>query len=73
MGVCYEGDCWGHNVYTTDGSNGVQHGLRRCAGKWGDCCDLKGRCGSGEAFCGEGNCQMGECDGREISLEDIRT
>ncbi|KAH6696892.1 hypothetical protein F5X68DRAFT_272008 [Plectosphaerella plurivora] len=61
-GVCYEGDCWGHRIFTTDCLCGVNHGLRRCRGKWGDCCSIDGHCGDGEAFCGEGNCMMGACD-----------
>ncbi|KAI1111929.1 carbohydrate-binding module family 50 [Nemania sp. NC0429] len=60
-GTCYEGYCAGHRVYTTDGTCGYRHGYRRCAGKWGDCCNMDGKCGTGEAFCGWGTCSSGNC------------
>lgn len=60
-GTCYEGSCLGDKVYSTDGTCGVQHGRRRCAGKWGDCCNLDGKCGSGTDFCGWMKCQSGNC------------
>ncbi|KAI8952346.1 hypothetical protein F4801DRAFT_577509 [Xylaria longipes] len=60
-GTCYEGYCLGDKVYSTDGTCGPQHGKRRCAGKWGDCCNMNGKCGTGTDFCGWGNCQSGNC------------
>jgi len=60
-GICYEGACWGHKTFTTDGTCGHQNEGRQCAGKWGDCCGVDGLCGSGEAFCAETNCQSGNC------------
>lgn len=61
-GVCYEGFCAGHTVYTTDGTCGYDYDYSQCAGKWGDCCSFQeGRCGTGPDFCGEGRCQSGNC------------
>lgn len=60
-GICYEGSCPGHTVYTTDGKCGKDYGYSICTGKWGECCSIDGNCGSGEAFCGLGNCQLGNC------------
>ncbi|KAI0418175.1 hypothetical protein F5X98DRAFT_122062 [Xylaria grammica] len=40
---------------------GYQHGKRRCAGKWGDCGNMDGKCGTGTDFCGWGKCQSGNC------------
>ena len=60
-GTCYEGACAGDRVYSTDGTCGIAHGNRLCIGKWGDCCNLNGTCGTGEAFCGTSVCQMGNC------------
>lgn len=62
VGTCYSGACfpWASR-YSLDGKCGAQHnGLHR-GGKWGSCCHVNGTCGSGEAFCGEGNCQSGDC------------
>ncbi|KAI1377844.1 hypothetical protein F4677DRAFT_413698 [Hypoxylon crocopeplum] len=61
-GTCYEGVCFGHRVYTTDGKCGYKHGNGQCAGKWGDCCSIDGECGTGEDFCGEGRCSSGNCN-----------
>ncbi|EAQ83669.1 hypothetical protein CHGG_10073 [Chaetomium globosum CBS 148.51] len=61
-GTCYEGACFGDVEYSTDGTCGWQHGSRKCAGKWGDCCHHNGTCGTGTAFCAKGNCQSGNCD-----------
>lgn len=61
-GTCYEGNCLGDKVYTTDGKCGFQHDQKLCAGKWGDCCNFYGKCGSGDAFCGINNCQSGGCE-----------
>ncbi|KAF6837098.1 hypothetical protein CMUS01_05151, partial [Colletotrichum musicola] len=61
-GTCYEGDCVGDTVYSTDGTCGPNHGRRVCAGRWGTCCNNDGRCGSGDDFCGLFNCQDGDCD-----------
>lgn len=60
-GVCYEGTCHGHSIFSTDGLCGAQHGYRGCAGKWGNCCSAEGKCGSGPDFCGTG-CQLGMCN-----------
>ncbi|KAH6619420.1 hypothetical protein B0J18DRAFT_492231 [Chaetomium sp. MPI-SDFR-AT-0129] len=60
-GTCYEGACVGDKVYSTDGTCGKDYGDRLCAGKWGDCCNLNGTCGTGEAYCGLTVCQMGNC------------
>lgn len=60
-GICYEGDCPGHEVFSTDGKCGPEHGNRRCGGHWGDCCNLKGECGRGEAFCRPDGCAFGKC------------
>ncbi|KAI1398617.1 hypothetical protein F4819DRAFT_498603 [Hypoxylon fuscum] len=57
-GTCYEGTCPGHRVYTTDGKCGRDQGNRLCAGKWGDCCNMDGDCGTGEDFCDEGRCHF---------------
>ena len=61
-GTCYEGLCAGDRVYSTDGTCGYDYGDRLCAGKWGDCCNRHGRCGTGDSFCGESVCQSGNCD-----------
>ncbi|KAF9878670.1 hypothetical protein CkaCkLH20_03570 [Colletotrichum karsti] len=60
-GTCYEGICPGHTVYTTDGKCSLAHGMQQCAGKWGDCCNMDGECGTGTDFCGLGKCQLGNC------------
>ncbi|KAJ3496106.1 hypothetical protein NLG97_g2910 [Lecanicillium saksenae] len=63
-GVCYEGACWGHKRFTTDGTCGSQNQDRKCAGKWGDCCSIDGKCGTGPDFCGIEKCQSGNCEGQ---------
>ncbi|KAH7024401.1 uncharacterized protein B0I36DRAFT_294999 [Microdochium trichocladiopsis] len=60
-GTCYEGACLGDKVYSTDGTCGLEHGGRQCAGRWGDCCRRDGQCGTGEDFCAAGRCQSGNC------------
>ena len=61
-GICYEGTCPGDRVYSTDGTCGKRgDDWRMCAGKWGDCCNLDGRCGTGEDFCSICTCSMGNC------------
>ncbi|KAH8698048.1 hypothetical protein GQ44DRAFT_744344 [Phaeosphaeriaceae sp. PMI808] len=60
-GTCYEGLCPGDKVYSTDGTCGYQNGNRFCAGKWGDCCNSDGKCGTGSSFCGVDSCQSGNC------------
>ena len=60
-GTCYEGACAGDKVYSTDGTCGLTYRNRLCAGLQGDCCNQLGRCGTGEAFCGIDNCQLGNC------------
>lgn len=61
-GTCYEGACAGDRVYSTDGTCGYMHDNRLCAGRQGDCCHQNGTCGTGEAFCGNDNCQAGNCN-----------
>lgn len=41
-GTCYEGACDGDLIYSTDGTCGQDHGLRSCAGRWGNCCSIGG-------------------------------
>lgn len=60
-GTCYEGTCLGDDIYSTDNTCGYEHGHRRCAGKWGDCCGIQGRCGTGSAFCSKQVCLSGNC------------
>lgn len=60
-GICYNGACAGDKVYSTDGTCGPNHGYRRCAGPWGDCCHFNGTCGTGESFCDVQFCQSGNC------------
>ncbi|KAK1829982.1 hypothetical protein QBC39DRAFT_243621, partial [Podospora conica] len=60
-GICYEGACRGHDVFTTDGTCGYQNEHRRCVGKWGDCCNVDGKCGTGWDFCENEQCQSGNC------------
>ncbi|CEJ93721.1 hypothetical protein VHEMI09292 [[Torrubiella] hemipterigena] len=62
-GTCYEGICFGHKWYTTDGLCGENHNESRCRGKWGDCCSIDGKCGSGADFCSKSRCYSGKCDG----------
>ncbi|KAH8174083.1 CFEM domain-containing protein [Sarocladium implicatum] len=71
-GICYEGICPGHDVYTTDGKCGYQNNNRLCAGKWGDCCNFDGECGTGSSYCGTGNCQAGKCT-EDIQREALRS
>ncbi|TIC91062.1 hypothetical protein CH35J_011147 [Colletotrichum higginsianum] len=51
-GICYEGYCLGDTIYSTDGTCGRDYGNRDCVGRWGSCCSMDGRCGTGDAFCG---------------------
>jgi hypothetical protein len=60
-GTCYVGACPGDKIWSTDGTCGYEHGNRRCAGKWGNCCSKEDRCGTGEDFCATGRCQSGKC------------
>ncbi|OAL54647.1 hypothetical protein IQ07DRAFT_628421 [Pyrenochaeta sp. DS3sAY3a] len=60
-GTCFEGGCLGDKSYSTDGTCGSQHGDRLCAGKWGDCCNFEGKCGTGASFCSLTSCQSGNC------------
>lgn len=52
-------------MYSTDGTCGLNHGLRLCAGKWGDCCNLDGVCGTGDDFCATSVCVFGNCARRD--------
>jgi hypothetical protein len=61
-GTCYSGGCWGFpSKYSMDGRCGKQNKNLLCGGKWGDCCSIEGRCGSGKSFCDSGKCQSGNC------------
>jgi len=51
----------GGKNWSTDGTCGHAHGPRKCAGIWGHCCDLDGRCGTGEDFYGMGRFRSGDC------------
>jgi hypothetical protein len=44
-----------------DGKCGFQHNNLLCGGKWGDCCNREGVCGTGEGFCSNSRCQTGNC------------
>ncbi|KAH8904975.1 hypothetical protein BR93DRAFT_882330, partial [Coniochaeta sp. PMI_546] len=59
--TCYEGACLGDRVYSIVGTCGSLHGDRLCVGKWGNCCSLEGRCGTGPDYCGQKVCQSGSC------------
>ncbi|KAI6091580.1 hypothetical protein F4821DRAFT_226441 [Hypoxylon rubiginosum] len=44
-----------------------QNWTSTCIGsQWGNCCGIGGYCGTGEDYCGPGNCQEGSCDGAPI-------
>ncbi|KAH7407055.1 hypothetical protein DE146DRAFT_607491 [Phaeosphaeria sp. MPI-PUGE-AT-0046c] len=61
-GTCYSGACLGFpSEYSMDGNCGKQNKGLRCGGKWGSCCSVAGKCGTGEAFCGVNQCQSGNC------------
>ncbi|KAL0934897.1 uncharacterized protein CTRU02_209488 [Colletotrichum truncatum] len=60
-GNCHSGACEGGNIWSLDGRCGWRHRGLGCAGRWGDCCNLEGLCGTGDEFCGVGNCDMGNC------------
>ncbi|KAI0377233.1 hypothetical protein F5Y04DRAFT_190452 [Hypomontagnella monticulosa] len=62
-GICYEGDCKSAALdnITLDGKCGPKNGDKICGGKWGDCCNFSGDCGSGADFCGDGKCESGNC------------
>ncbi|KAF0316728.1 hypothetical protein GQ607_016070 [Colletotrichum asianum] len=68
-GTCWEGICWGHKVYTTDGTCGYANGNRKCAGKQGTYCSIYGRCGRYDDFCGAGICQSGDCESQQPHLD----
>ncbi|KAI0901421.1 hypothetical protein F4806DRAFT_489897 [Annulohypoxylon nitens] len=53
---------------STSGTCGAQQNwTNTCIGsQWGDCCGVGGYCGTGEDYCGLGNCQEGTCDGAPI-------
>lgn len=61
-GTCYGGACVGDpNLYSLDGECGPSTGNLICTGKWGECCNYGGLCGSGSDFCSKANCQSGAC------------
>ncbi|KAK3682884.1 hypothetical protein B0T22DRAFT_494504 [Podospora appendiculata] len=61
-GTCFEGHCEGADVYSIDGAScGQNHGGLKCGGKWGDCCNFDGKCGTGPNFCDKGKCESGNC------------
>lgn len=70
-GTCHSGACEGGNIWSLDGRCGWRHKGLGCAGKWGDCCNLEGLCGTGEEFCGVGKCDMGNCTKVEEPLPPI--
>ncbi|KAI0008467.1 hypothetical protein F4779DRAFT_641840 [Xylariaceae sp. FL0662B] len=53
---------------SSNGQCGAQQNwTSTCIGsQWGDCCAVGGYCGTGEDYCGLGNCQEGACDGAPI-------
>ncbi|CAD6447522.1 deedc29b-f137-4857-90c2-01960bb5913f [Sclerotinia trifoliorum] len=61
-----------HTKPSTNGLCGVQQNwTNTCVGsQWGNCCGSGGYCGSGEDYCGEGNCQEGSCDGGQVYSTD---
>ncbi|KAL7628811.1 hypothetical protein AAE478_000326 [Parahypoxylon ruwenzoriense] len=62
-GTCYEGACASATEYnyTLDGNCGPKYGDQKCGGKWGDCCNFGGVCGTGPDFCHDGKCESGNC------------
>jgi hypothetical protein len=48
-----------------DGKCGSKNGNLKCGGRWGDCCSLDGKCGTGKEFCVDKTCQSGNCDSRK--------
>jgi len=60
-GTCFEGACLGAKVYAIDGKCGPKNNNLLCGGRWGDCCNFAGVCGTGASFCGKGNCESGNC------------
>ena len=60
-GTCYEGICPGAKIYSIEGQCGPKNSNLLCGGKWGDCCNFDGVCGTGEDFCGKGVCESGNC------------
>ncbi|KAF1942657.1 hypothetical protein EJ02DRAFT_308073, partial [Clathrospora elynae] len=61
-GTCFSGACQGFpSEYSMDGKCGYQNNMLLCGGKWGTCCGIAGKCGTGEAFCGVGKCQNCNC------------
>lgn len=72
FGVCYDGLGPGHTVFTTDGTCGYQNLHRRCAGKWGDCCRIDDKCGTGWDYCGNDRCQSGNCFPSVYNMRDCR-
>ncbi|KAI8665242.1 LysM domain-containing protein [Fusarium sp. Ph1] len=72
--LCYRGagNCFLRVITSTDGICGLvkdRHTLRVC-GKWGDCCNLQNKCGSGPDFCGKGVCQAGECTHSDWPMDE---
>ncbi|ROT42461.1 hypothetical protein SODALDRAFT_374791 [Sodiomyces alkalinus F11] len=56
---------------SSDGSCGPENGHAVCDGSgYGDCCSLEGLCGSGEEFCGDGNCYSGACLGPDEAISE---
>jgi hypothetical protein len=61
-GTCFSGACEGFpSEYSMDGKCGYEHNDLQCGGKWGNCCNIEGSCGTGESHCGVGRCQTGNC------------
>ena len=61
-GTCHSGACIGFpSEYSMDGKCGPKYGGLKCGGKWGDCCNFNGQCGTGTGFCNPTACQSGNC------------
>ena len=62
-GTCYSGTCAGFPFqYSMNRKCGPKNDNKECGGKWGDCCNFNGDCGTGPNFCAIGKCESGNCD-----------
>ncbi|TPX25404.1 hypothetical protein DIZ76_010859 [Coccidioides immitis] len=65
LGNCVSGSCDSKpGQVSTDGSCGPRFpGNKICEGsKFGDCCSIRGYCGSTELYCAADNCHSGNCE-----------
>jgi hypothetical protein len=71
-GTCYSGACviGGADIFSLHGRCGPRNGGLMCGGKWGDCCNFEGRCGTGDEFCGKDACESGNCTAPKRSWDD---